>query len=217
MTRRTVCLTALLLAGFTLGSSQTARAANIVRLTLQSQTGDFIGQGGSFDLTYTSPPGTISAQIRRTLPDGSPAEILFVLDGAPGIANSFALLFFGTDGLGIPIQPGVYTDAQRADFALAGHPGLDVSFQNRGSNTLTGNFTITDVSFTRDSSGALSLATFDATFEQHSGGATPALFGRIQFNEPFNAVPEPSSFVLLGIGTLSVLGAGWRGRKPAVA
>ncbi len=70
-----------------------------------------------------------------------------------GPDNTFALLFFGTDALGIPIQPGFYPDAERADFASPGHPGLDVSFQNRGCNTLTGSFTVHEVAFFRRGRG----------------------------------------------------------------
>src|SRR5437899_3270424 len=82
-----------------------ANAQQFAHLTLQSQRGDFIGQGGNFDLTYSTPgPETISAQIRRTLGNGSPAELLFVLDQNNPNTNTFALLFFGTDQLGIPIQ-----------------------------------------------------------------------------------------------------------------
>src|SRR5438874_258921 len=113
-------------------------------LTLQSQRGDYVVLGSSFDITY--PSNDISAQIRRTLPGGAPAELLFVLGlGYPTPASSpFATLFFGTDQLGIPIQPGTYTNAQRADFAQPGHPGLDVGFDHVGNNTLTGSFTISD-------------------------------------------------------------------------
>jgi hypothetical protein len=185
----------------TVAAPVTALAAPIAHLTLQSESGDFIGQGGNFDVLYQSPADTISAQIRRTLAGGSPAELLFVLD-SPSIANDFGLLFFGTDQLNLPIQPGTYTSAQRADFAQPGHPGLDVSWQNRGSNTLTGSFTIRDVSFFLDSANVLQIATFDATFEQHSEGATPALFGRFQYAQSgtFPQVPEPVTLLLFAIG-----------------
>ena len=149
-----------------------AFATPIAHPSLQSQPGDFIGQGGTFDILYQSPPDTVSGQIRRRLADGSPSELLFLLD-SPAPGNQFALLFFGTDQLGVPIQPGTYPNAQRADFATPGHPGLDVSFQNRGSNTLTGSFTILDVTFFSDPLAGLQIATFHAQFEQHSEGAVP--------------------------------------------
>jgi hypothetical protein len=175
-------------------------------LTLQSQPGDFIGQGGTYDIVY--PSNEISAQIRRSLPAG-PAELLFDL-GHVSPTNTFALLFFGTDQLGIPIQPGIYgipgNTAQRADFAQPGHPGLDVGFQNRGSNTLTGNFTITDVSFFHDASNQLQIGSFMASFEQHSEGATPALFGTFTFRS--SAVPEPPVLMLAAIGGILVIA--WR-------
>ena len=96
-----------------------ARAIPIARLTLDSEPGDFIGQGGQFDILYDSVADTVSAQVRRRLGDGSPAELLWVLD-SPAPGNQFALVFFGTDALGIPIQPGVYLDAERADSRAPG-------------------------------------------------------------------------------------------------
>jgi hypothetical protein len=162
MFSRSQCLALLFVIGLWPGAPGTARA-DVVHLTLQSQPGDFIGQGMNFDITYTSPSSSISAQIRRTLPDGSPAELLWVLSGGTGDGpNTFALVFFGTDALGIPIQPGTYPFARRADFAPPDFAGLDVSFQNRGSNQVFGSFTITDVTFSPDRQQIL---TFDATFE----------------------------------------------------
>ncbi|MFO0700689.1 MAG: hypothetical protein U0236_15810 [Nitrospira sp.] len=180
-----------------------ASAIPISRLTLNSQPGDFIGGGGQFDIIYDDGTDLISAQVRRTLGDGSPAELLWVLD-SPGPDNKFALVSFGTDALGVPIQPGVYLNAERADFASPGHPGLDISFQNRGSNTLTGRFTIFNANFSPDSQGVKQITSFDASFEEHSEGAGPALFGTFQYNVAGIAVPEPStvSLVLLALPLL---------------
>ena len=121
-----------------------------------------------------------------------------------GPDNTFALLDFSTNQLGIPIQPGFYADAERAAFASPGHPGLDVSFQNRGCNTLTGNFTIDDVTFLADPSApnGLKLNTFSASFEQHCEGAVPALFGTFTFDARPAAVPEPDTYTLIAAGLL---------------
>jgi hypothetical protein len=184
-----------------LGSIRPSHASPFAQLTLQSEPGDFIGGGGSFDLFYTPQNSTsFSAQVRRTIgPD--PAELLFVLGTVTsGSDNTFALLFFGTDKLGIPIQSGFYPDAQRADFASLGRPGLDVSFQNRGCNTLTGAFTVNQVTFSNPST----VQTFDASFVQNCEGAAPALVGTFTYN---TSVPEPGTWVLMATGMILLPGS----------
>jgi hypothetical protein len=215
MARRAIRPLLALLVALAPWAAPTARA-DFVHLTLSSEPGDFVGQGMNFDITYDTARGdTVSAQIRRRLTDGSPAELLWVLDRPSTPQNEFALVFFGTDALGIPIQPGSYPNARRADFAPPGFAGLDVSFQNRGSNQVFGSFTIFEVTFSADGSRIL---TFDAEFEQHSESPNaPALRGRFQFNiaqEP-GAVPEPSTVALVGAGGLSLLAYGWRRRRAA--
>jgi hypothetical protein len=182
--------------------SPCARADLLAHLTLQSQPGDFIGQGGTFDITY--PSTEITAQIHATVAGGLPAELSFVLGHVSPAPNTFSTLSFGTNQLGIEIQPGVYTSAERADFASPGHPGLDVTFQNRGSNTLTGQFTVTDATFYQSNQ---KIASFSASFEQHSEGATPALFGTFTFTDtaaPTNS-PEPATSLLSCVGGLLLL------------
>ena len=78
--------------------------------------------------------------------------------------------------------------------ATPGHPGLDVSFQNRGSNTLTGQFTIRDLTFSDD---LATIATVVVDFEQHSEGLAPALFGHLEYNVA--GLPEPSPLALLAL------------------
>ena len=117
-----------------------AAAAPIAHLTLQSEDGDYIGGGGSFDITYTPSNSMFFFPMVSSLTP-VPSYITFLLGTVTGGPdNTFAILAFSTNQLGIPIQPGFYSDAQRAPFADPGHPGLDISFQNRGCNTLEGSF-----------------------------------------------------------------------------
>ena len=183
--------------------------ANFAELTLQSQPGDFVGQGQSVDLFYNTPgTNTISAQIVRTL-SGAPTFLRFSVNDN-GAANTFSTLDFSTDELGIPFQVGTYglpgETAQRASFAAPGHAGLDVTFQNRGSNTVTGDFTVNSVSFFTDASNILEIGSLNVSFTQHSEGATPALMGRFVFQNALapTVVPEPESLALLGLGIAAV-------------
>jgi len=171
--------------------------AQTAHLTLQSQPGDFIGGGQNYDITFTPENSYFfSSQVRRSLPSGAPAELLFVL--GLGQSTPVALLFFGTDKLDTAMQRGFYANAQRADFASAGHPGLDVSFDSRGCNTDTGNFTVTDFVY----SPALGIESFSATFEQHCEGGPAALFGTFSFQ----AAPEPSAMALFGLSCIGAMG-----------
>ena len=101
-----------------------------------------------------------------------------ILQRTPPFRNSLSR---ESNQLGIPIQPGFYPDVERAPFASQGHPGLAINFQNRGCNTLTGEFTIHEVTFFSGESG-LEIETFSASFEQHCEGADPALFGTFTYD-----------------------------------
>jgi hypothetical protein len=192
-----------LLTSLTIGVAATARA-DFAHLVLDSQPGDFIGGGRHSDVTYT-PANTVNGFFQASIHSfvaGQPSYVSFIfllkdpVTGLPATPDEEAGLNFSTAQLGIPLAPGTYTNAQRAAFATPGHPGLDVSFEHRGSNTLTGQFTINSLSFYL-SGGVLKVGSFDVNFEQHSEGATPALFGHFVF---VATVPEPTSLALLGLG-----------------
>ncbi|WP_046497195.1 hypothetical protein [Streptomyces odonnellii] len=79
---------------------------------------------------------------------------------------------------GTPLAPGTYTGATRYPFNEPTEPGLSLSGNGRGCNTLTGNFTISDVEFGPQGS----VEKLDATFEQHCEGGTTAARGEVHIN-----------------------------------
>ena len=66
----------------------------------------------------------------------------------------------------------------RFPFQDPGHPGLDVSGDGRGSNTLTGWFRVDEVAYGPNGE----VLVFAATFEQHSEGKPRRLRGQVYYN-----------------------------------
>jgi uncharacterized delta-60 repeat protein len=138
-------------------------------LYLNSQPGDYIGQGQTN--TWTTATGSFGASrnfdngVSFSYQDTNPAVWWYVDFAAPYNAT---------------LTPGYYGGATRFPFQLSSQPGMDISGEGRGSNGLTGNFTVVQASY--GPSGQVQY--FDATFEQHSEGATPALFGEIKYTSP---------------------------------
>jgi hypothetical protein len=187
----------ILVLGWLTGPSEATPTAHLI---LDAGPGSFIGPGsGHFDIIYTPLNSDFfSAEIRRTIgtSPAQPAELLFIMGTVTsGADNTFAMLFFGTDQLGIPIQPGFYPNAQRADFAAPGHPGLDISFQNHGSNGVSGEFSIDEVTFSPDLS---TILTFSARFQQFTEHVYTGTF--TYSADSATVVPEPATMFLLITG-----------------
>jgi VCBS repeat-containing protein len=139
-------------------------------LMMGSQPGDSIGQGLTYDFTPSSGT-TITGFVYPSQGvytnaveiDVSGAGQSWTLDfAAPNLAR---------------LVPGTYLNATRWPFQAAGVPGLAVSGDGRGANTLTGQFTVTQASY--DAKG--NLVAFAASFVQHAEGSSPALFGQVAF------------------------------------
>ena len=151
--------------------------AQVTSLTLNSDPGDYIG-GGQF--TFLTPgDGAFSA--RQNFDQGVSVSFF----GQPG---TFWFLDFAAANNQL-LAVGAYVGAVRFPFQASTQPGLSVSGDGRGCNTLTGSFQVLEVSY----GPGTTINSFDATFEQHCEGAVPALRGEIRFNaHPVVTLMAPS-------------------------
>jgi hypothetical protein len=135
------------------------------RLHMVSDAGDYIGQGRTWDYNEANmtlvPAGNFQNGASFALTSGSE---WWYLDFAGGNNE--------------PLHMGLYKGATRFPFNSTG-PGLDVSGNGRGCNTLTGEFNVLQVEY-----GPTGIpTTFWATFEQHCEGGVPALRGELCFGK----------------------------------
>src|SRR5262249_102733 len=142
-----------------------APAPGVTSLTMFSQPGDYIGQGQ----TYSYTPQTGTFMVNRNFDNG---VSIYYSGGGHWWNLDFAAPFDAT------LTPGTYANATRWPFQASGVPGLSVSGDGRGSNTLTGSFTVTQALYAADGT----VLRFAANFEQHSEGMAPALTGTINYN-----------------------------------
>jgi hypothetical protein len=155
----------ILLASLALASA-TAAAADPTFLSMSSQPGDYIGQG----LTHYFTPATAGFTPSY---DGSLARFAVI---TPGYTEWWYVTIAAPPGQ--PLVAGSYANAVRAEFRGPGQPGLDMYGDGRGCNTLTGSFTVLHALYGPGNT----VVQFDATFEQHCEGATPALTGEIRYD-----------------------------------
>ena len=207
-TRAVVAVFAALVAS----TSAPTALGGTAHLILDSTPGSYIGQGMDWDITDTNAMA-FSVYPSYNLPDGQWTNLEISVSQSPTV---FASTTFSTHMLGIPIQVGTYNNAERFPFEDPGHPGLDVTFYDEGSNVLTGSFIITNATFYKDGLGDYQLATFAATYDQISDNNTSHVTGSITYlANGFSFVPEPSSAVLLGIAGVAGLGVAGLRRRAA--
>jgi WD40 repeat protein len=154
-------------------------------LYMNSQPGDYIGAGAEW--LYATPATTVWASLAQ-------GGRTFTSRFLEGTAHQWSVDMVAPQGQALGI--GSYPGAIRAAVSST-TPGLQVSGEGRGCNTLTGRFDVTKLSFSP--SGVLLL--FEATFEQHCEGAAPALFGHVRYEDdmtpgvtlPAGAITVPTS------------------------
>jgi uncharacterized delta-60 repeat protein len=158
---------------FVAANGQLQTAAAITALTLDSDRGNYIGQSDYY--TYSPTPNRISAV--RAYPT-NPSKNNAIRISFSGINDWWDLSFAAP--FNAPLTAGTtYTGAARFPFQASNQPGLDVSGNGRGYNTLTGEFTVNQITY---GSGD-EILNFDATFQEYGDGdpASESFKGRIQY------------------------------------
>lgn len=158
-------------------------SSSVSSLTMASQAGDYIGQGKSY--SYLPSDGTFTVQ--RNFDNGVSLSFNST-NGTDWWYLDFAAAANAT------LVPGFYGNASRYPFQTTAQPGLDVSGEGRGSNQLTGNFTIITATYQADGT----VIAFDAKFEQHSEGTPPALFGEIYYQTGSSSVTAGQATTTVG-------------------
>jgi len=173
------------LAFFVVSSAVAFAATPQTFLTLNSQPGDYIGQG--ITQTFTPADGTFTVS-------NSP-DTVSISFHTPTYSQ-FWYLDFGS-ATTVTFGRGEHDGAQRTAFRSPMRPGIDVSGDGRGCNTDTGRFLVSDFGLNTD--GTIARLAID--FEQHCEGATPALYGSFRYNSSVTAVPRlaiASNYTLKG-------------------
>ena len=135
-------------------------AASFVRL--QSDAGDYIGGGRTYEYTYAN------AIIGLAVGGGG---ISIEIEGDQQWSGEFQ----GPSASGL-LQRGTYTGLTRYPFHDPSKGGLSWSGEGRGCNTLTGSMTVDSVTYV-----AGNMTTLDLRFEQHCEGHAAALRGTIHW------------------------------------
>jgi hypothetical protein len=172
-------------------SAAGAATAQSASLTMTSDQGDFIGDGRQY--SYDTSAGDVFGS------SGTRQTVNIDLRAANG---DWWYLDFAAPA-GQALVPMTYDSATRYLFQGPGAPGLSVAGNGRGCNTLTGSFTVTEVTF--DPFG--NLERFAADFEQHCEGAQPALRGHVQLVNPPAPAPLSVGLGLDATGTVDRVSA----------
>jgi hypothetical protein len=115
------------------------------------------------------------------------------------------------------LTTGYYANASRYPFNSPTKPGLDISGDGRGNNTLSGWFNVLDIGY--DSNGELSTFAVDfAQFGETRNSTGPGLYGSLRFNStiPISAVPELETYIMFFAG-LGLVGLASQRRKGDAA
>ena len=146
---------------------------------LESQPGDYIGQGETY--LYTPVDSVLTA-------DAEGARLTVSVDGDEYWDGTFEAMNTLSR-----LEVGYYGDLQRFPFNNPVNGGLSWSGEHRGCNTLTGWFVVDDRTY-----DGTTLIAIELRFEQHCDGVEPALNGALRWDAndttgpPGPVVPPPA-------------------------
>lgn len=174
MTKRTAIMAALIAFSATGATIATATAAEAFTITGSGTSVTFSGTGGDFvtqDQTWSFDPSNASIDAIAS-PDGNSVGI------AVTGSTTWQLGFAAPQGQALTAGT-VYDNAARLPFQGPDQPGLTLSGNGAGCNTLTGSFTVKSATF-----GAHGwIQNLDITFVQHcEGDPNSAATGEVILN-----------------------------------
>src|SRR3954454_9514357 len=158
-----------------------AAGATVTSLSVNSDSGDFIGQG-----------------VPRVAYPGGPAVSASADDFGHGgaavgaIAAGEGMSVEITPPPGETLRPYNWTLAERYPFEDPGHPGLNVNAGSRGCNVASGRVEVLDAAF--DAQGAPTRLW--AIFDHHCEGKRSSAFGEVRWNA---WVPDSEANVTPGV------------------
>lgn len=147
--------------------------AETTGLYFKSTPGDYIGGGQEVLLTS----GDANIFVNRNYHQGLS---FYITSNAPWPNRHWWYLDLAAPSRR-PLTVGVYALATRFPFQALNEPGLSLSGNGRGCNTLTGRFEVLEAEY--DASGRMQR--FAANFEQRCEGFMPPLYGQIRYNSTF--------------------------------
>jgi hypothetical protein len=168
--------------GLMTGTAQ-AQTVDSGSLSFSGDPGDYITGGASYSYS------TANQDSFNVSASNDDRVISLSVDGANG---DWWYLDLAAPS-GTALAPGTYTGATRYPFNATTEPGLSLDGNGRGCNTLTGDFTISNVVFGPEGY----VQELDATFDQNCEGGTAALHGEVHITNP----PPPAQLDLgLAVG-----------------
>ena len=174
-------------------------------MKLDSDNGDFVGKGDSYNYTEAEAESLFVNVFTRTESHGQPDYIEIIFFGNEAAQDHSWSLTLGSNELGEPLAVGEYPTATRAPFAEEGTAGLSFTMNGAGCNQVTGNFRITAIEFDCINSEAGSVIThlkrLEVEFESHCEGNDPAMHGSFSLTDDAGAACDGTGGTPGGGGT----------------